>query len=72
MTNLDRCVLAFSKKHMLLVHRNLSDFYTIRLRKPFTGNHEKGSITVTIAVSDPNAVQVDPAQVTLDNRNPSA
>ena len=57
---------------MILVHRSLADFYTIRLRKPFQGEHEKNQITVQINVSDPNSVQVDPAQVTLDNRNMTA
>lgn len=70
--NLDKSVLVFSKKHLILVHRNLSDFYTVRLRKPFAGDNERTQITVQIIPSDPNAIQVDPAQVTLDNRVMSA
>ena len=61
MTNLDKSMLVFSKKHVILVHRNLADFYSIRLRKPFQGDLERTQITVQIVVSDPNAVQVDPA-----------
>ena len=53
-TNLDKSILVFSKKHAILVHRNLADFYTIRLRKAFQGEHEKNYITVQISVSDPN------------------
>ena len=66
-TNLDKSILVFSKKHVILVHRNLSDFYNIRLRKPFEGEREKATITVHISTSDPNSVCVDPAQVTLSN-----
>ncbi len=57
---------------MILVHRNLADFYSIRLRKPFISESERTQISVQITASDPNAIQVDPAQVVLDNRNPSA
>ena len=39
--NLDKSMIVFSKKHLILVHRNLFDFYTVRLRKPFTGDKER-------------------------------
>lgn len=45
-TNLDKSVLVFSKKHVILVHRNLADFYSIRLRKAFSGDNEKNQMTV--------------------------
>jgi len=57
---------------VILVHRNLADFYSIRLRKPFQGEQERTQITVQITASDPNSIQVDPAQITLDNRCPNA
>lgn len=59
--NLDKSMLVFSKKHLILVHRNLSDFYTVRLRKPFQGENERTQVTVQIMASDANAIQVDPA-----------
>ena len=72
MTNLDKSIIVFSKKHCILVNKHLADFYSLRLRKPFQGEQERNSITIYIAASEPNLVQIDPAQVTLDNRNMSA
>ena len=69
MKDLDRSHIVFSKRHFILVQKNLSDFYTIKLRKPLSGDNEKHSIRIQIQVSNPNEIQVDPALVTLDNRN---
>ena len=31
--NLDKSLFSFTKKNLILVHRNVSDFYQIRLKK---------------------------------------
>jgi len=37
--NLDKCGVTFSKKHIILVRKQLPDFYQIRMRRPI--NDEK-------------------------------
>jgi len=62
--NLDKCFIVFSKKHAMLVKRQLSDFYTIKLKKPFTDKN--AYIHVTITVDQPHLIVVEPSSLFLD------
>jgi hypothetical protein len=53
----------------MLVKRQLSDFYTVKLKKPFTDKN--AFVLITITVDQPHLVVVEPNSLFLDFHTPS-